>query len=524
MEKCSNLFKSVQSSHELALRYPKVRMKFSGFFISLSLSMASIAHAADSSDWQTPTRDSVQKMAVTLNQTVKLWPVPGLIFRIEDFGAVGDGLTLNTVAIQKAIDVCSAAGGGTVLVHAGDYVTGTIEFKTGVTLQIDRGARILGSLHSADYPDKTPAHLTAMDTILHITKSLIYAEGCDHIGIRGQGIIDGRGVKKNWPRKNTGPHPPVNDRPFLIRVIECRNVEMDGIHLRDSASWMEDYLNCDDLILDGVNVENQGNYNNDGFDIDGCRNVIVRNCFINSWDDAMCFKGAGLREMQNVLVENCTAYSGCNCLKYGTDSEADFKNVLIRNVKLGGVPADLPAFKRRNATSGISWESVDSGSLQDIIVSNARIDRVDSPIFLRIGDRGRKIPGLQKTDPGSLSRIIFEQIGGSDNGVRGSIIAGIPGARIEDVLIRDMNLSMAGGGKSISGSALPENIADYPDSNMFGESSPAYGFWLRHAKGVSFENVRIDPKRPDERPEFNAGDDTRAILLNGSAISDVAKQ
>ena len=238
MEKCSNLFKSVQSSHELALRYPKVRMKFSGFFISLSLSMASIAHAADSSDWQTPTRDSVQKMAVTLNQTVKLWPVPGLIFRIEDFGAVGDGLTLNTVAIQKAIDVCSAAGGGTVLVHAGDYVTGTIEFKTGVTLQIDRGARILGSLHSADYPDKTPAHLTAMDTILHITKSLIYAEGCDHIGIRGQGIIDGRGVKKNWPRKNTGPHPPVNDRPFLIRVIECRNVEMDGIHLRDSASWI----------------------------------------------------------------------------------------------------------------------------------------------------------------------------------------------------------------------------------------------------------------------------------------------
>jgi polygalacturonase len=499
-------------------------MKFSGVFLVLCLSIRSVAYAADTSDWQTATRDSVQQMAATLTQTLKPWPVPSQTFRVEDFGAVGDGVALNTVAIQKAIDACSAAGGGVVLVHSGDYVTGTLELKSGVMLQVDQGAKILGSLHSADYPDKTPAHSTAMDTILHITKSLIYADSCQHIGIRGQGVIDGRGVKKNWPRKNTGPHPPVNDRPFLMRIIECHGVVIDGIHLRDSASWMEDYLNCDDLILDGVNVENQGNYNNDGFDIDGCQNVIVRNCFINSWDDAMCFKGAGLREMHNVLVENCTAYSGCNCLKYGTDSEADFKNVLIRNVKLAGVPADLPAFKRRNATSGISWESVDSGSLEDIVVNNARIDRVDSPIFLRIGDRGRKIPDLQKTGPGSLRRIIFEQINGSDNGVRGSIIAGIPTGRIEDVLIRDMNLSMTGGGKSMSATAIPEDIADYPDSNMFGESSPAYGFWLRHAERISFENVRIDPQRRDERPEFFAGDDTKGVQLNGSPISDVAKQ
>ena len=499
-------------------------MNIRGLFFAFTLSMVSIVHAADSSDWQPVTRDSVEQMAATLTQTLKPWPIPSQTFRVEDYGAIGDGVTLNTVAIQKAIDACSVAGGGIVLVHSGDYVTGTLELKNSVMLQVDQGARILGSLHSADYPDKTPAHMTAMDTVLHITKSLIYADGCQHVGIRGQGVIDGRGVRKNWPRKNTGPHPPVNNRPFLLRIIECRGVVIDGIHLRDSASWMEDYLNCDDLILDGVNVENQGNYNNDGFDIDGCRNVIVRNCFINSWDDAMCFKGAGLREMHNVLVENCTAYSGCNALKYGTDSEADFKNVLIRNVKLGGVPADLPAFKRRNATSGVSWESVDSGSLEDIVVSNARIDRVDSPIFLRIGDRGRKIPGLQKTGPGSVRRIIFEDITGSDNGIRGSIIAGIPLGRIEDVLIRNFTLSMAGGGKPISAASIPENIADYPDSNMFGESSPACGFWLRHAEGVSFENVRIDPQRRDERPEFFASDDTRGILLNGSPISEVAKR
>ena len=371
------------------IRYANARVRAKVFYIAVFLSITSTLFAAD---WQTATRDSVGQMAAMLTQTLKPWPVPNRTFRVEDYGAIGDDLTLNTLAIQRAIDACSAAGGGVVLFDRGDFVTGTLQLKTGVMLQIDRSARILGSLRSSDYPDKVPAHQTAMDSILHITKSLIYADGCQRIGIRGAGTIDGRGVRKNWPRKNTGPHPPVNDRPFLLRIIECRQVVIDGIHLRDSASWMEDYLNCDDLIIQNLNVENQGNYNNDGFDIDGCRNVIVRDCFINAWDDAMCFKGAGLRDMQNVLVENCAAYSGCNALKYGTDSEAGFQNILIRNVKLGGVPKDLPAFKRRNATSGISWESVDSGMLQNIVVSGAQIDRADSPIFLRIGDRGATSP------------------------------------------------------------------------------------------------------------------------------------
>jgi polygalacturonase len=215
----------------------------------------------------------------------------------------------------------------------------------------------------------------------------------------------------------------------------------------------------------------------------------------------MCFKGAGGREMENVLVENCTAYSGCNALKFGTNSEAGFRNVLIRNVRLGGVPVDLPAFHRRNAISGISWESVDGGTIEDVVVSGARIDRADSPIFVRLGNRS----GI-----GAIDHLVFEQISGSDNGSRGSIIAGIPGARVKNVVVRDMNISIAGGGK-VKGGAIPEAIGDYPESSMFGENSPAYGFWLRHAEGISFENVKIRPTKPDGRPGFLAGDDTLEI-------------
>jgi polygalacturonase len=241
-------------------------------------------------------------MANTLTETLKPWPVPERVFRVEDFGAVGDGSTLNTVALQKAIDACSAAGGGTVRLEKGDYVTGTIDLKSGVMLEVAKSARLLGSTNIADYPDRVPVHQTVMDTWMKLTQSLIYAENCERIGICGEGVIDGRGSHQNFP----GPNGigSVTGRPFLIRMIECRKVVMNGIHLRNAGAWMENYLDCDDVILQGIQVENQANWNNDGIDLDGCRNVIVRDCLINSEDDGLCFKGAGLRTMENVLVEN----------------------------------------------------------------------------------------------------------------------------------------------------------------------------------------------------------------------------
>jgi hypothetical protein len=178
------------------------------------------------------------------------------------------------------------------------------------------------------------------------------------------------------------------------------------------------------------------------------------------------------------------------------------------------VPENLPAFKRRRATSGVSWETVDGGTLRNIMVRDAHIDRVDSPIFLRIGNRQRNGGA-----PGSISHIIFQHITGSDNGQRGSIIAGIPGAKVKDVMVRNLNLAMAGGGSTKRSETIPENIADYPDSNMFGEVTPALGFWMRHAEGVWFEQVVITPKKSDERPEFLAGDDVFGVMFNGAEIS-----
>jgi len=202
-------------------------------------------------------------------------------------------------------------------------------------------------------------------------QSLIYAENCDRIGIRGAGVIDGRGTRENFPGKNDIGAMP--NRPFLIRMVECRNIVIDGITLKDPASWTQNYLNCENLILQGVRVNSLSNWNNDAFDIDGCRNVIVRDCSSRSVDDGLCFKGAGLRTLENVLVENSEFRTPCNAIKFGTDSQGDFRNILIRNVTIGGTPA--PALhKSRVSISGISLQSVDGGTLENILVTGVRMD------------------------------------------------------------------------------------------------------------------------------------------------------
>jgi Glycosyl hydrolases family 28 len=301
-----------------------------------------------------------------------------------------------------------------------------------------------------------------------------------------------------------------------MRVIDCRDIVIDGITLKDSACWMQNYLNCENLILQHVTVDNQANWNNDGVDIDSCRNVIVRDCFINAEDDGMCFKGAGLKPMENVLVENCKFYSTCNPLKFGTDSQGDFRNVLVRNCEVGGPSESMRAINRRKASSGISWEVVDGGTLENILATNIHIVLADSPLFLRLGNRGRTLPELPKPKPGILRRIIFENITGGFNGKTGSIFSGIPSARIEDVIVRNVDIFVRGGGKKLAPeTVIPEKENAYPDAKMFGSIQPAYGFWVRHTNNVKFENILITPGEPDERPLFYFESNTQNIIQGG---------
>jgi Glycosyl hydrolases family 28 len=456
--------------------------------------------------WVAGLRADLEQMARELTARLRPWRGPSLVVRPEAFGH-RQGDALSTRAIQAALDAAAERGGGTVRLSNGDYVSGTLDLRSNTRLQVAKGARLLGSLNLADYPPRVAARHTMMDVVTGVTQSLIFAQGCRDIGLGGEGTIDGRGSRQNFPGNESITGLP--GRPFLIRALDCHGVHVQGLHLKDSAAWMQNYLHCEDLLIERLHVENQANYNNDGMDIDGCRHVIVRNCLINSEDDGICFKGSSERPTEQVLIENCRVHSTSNALKFGTDSEAPLRRLLARNLRLGGPSPRMRALRRRRAQSGISWESVDGKVVEDILATDIEIVRAESPLFLRLGDRGRTQPGQPKPGPGKLRRIVYERISGDDNGPRGSYFVGLPDHPIEDVVIRDLRLQVnAAQGLGPDEHAVSEFQGVYPDAAMIGKLAPAYGLWTRHVRNLTLERVEFVPTSPDPRPMIETLDTT----------------
>lgn len=463
--------------------------------------------------WANKLRTDLESMARELTARLRPWRGPSLVIRPEAFGR-RPGDALSTRAIQAAIDAAAERGGGTVRLSDGDYVSGTLDLRSNTRLEVAKGARLIGSVHLADYPPRIAARRTMMDVVTGVTQSLIFAQGCRNIGLGGEGLIDGRGSRQNFPGDESITGLP--GRPFLIRALDCHGVHVEGLQLKDSAAWMQNYLDCEDLLIERIQVENQANYNNDGLDIDGCRHVIVRNSFINSEDDGICFKGSSGRPTEHVLVENCRIHSTSNALKFGTDSEAPFRRVLARNLELGGPADSMPAIRRRPAESGISWESVDGGVVEDVLATNINIVHAESPLFLRLGDRGRVRPGQPRPPPGRLRRIVYDRITGDDTGARGSYFVGLPSHPIEDVVIRDLRVRVnAARGVPPDEHAVSEFEGAYPDPAMIGNLAPAYGLWTRHVRNLTLEQVAFVPTSPDPRPMIETLDTTELCRKAG---------
>ena len=491
----------------------RTRISRRAFGASLTaLAAASTAHAAPDGlpGWINPLRRDLEAMADRLTAMLKPWSGPERVFTPEAYGHVA-GAALSTKAIQAAIDAAAQAGGGVARLAQGDYVSGALDMRSGVKLDIAGGARLLGSLNLADWPERIARRRTVQDTNMGMNQSLIFAEGLRDIAIGGDGTIDGRGGRFHGDETIHG----TPGRPFLLRVIDCRNVHISGLFMKDSPCWMQNYLNCDNLLIEKLRVENQCNWNNDGMDIDGCRNVIVRGCHISSGDDGICFKGAAQAPAENILIENCTVFTSCNALKLGTDSQSGFRNVLARNLILGGVDDTMRHIKPVDASTGISWEMVDGGHAENILCRNIEIVRARSPFFLRLDDRGRVQPDQPKPPVGSLRRIVFEHVRGADNGPRGSFFIGAPSQAVEDVALIDVRLSQRPAAKAVAEADIPEMHDDYPDADMLrphGDLAPAYGLWARHVHGLTLKEYRVTPTGPDPRPEYVMDSDVSGAI------------
>ena len=415
-----------------------------------------------------------------------------------------------TASLQKAIDEASERGGGIVRIDEGNVRTGTLVLRSHVYLEVRTGARLTASDDLADFPEHIAKRRTVQDTNMGMNQSLIFAEGCTDIGIFGGGVISGQGTPDHFPGDETCNGTP--GRPFLIRMIDCRNITLRDITLTQSACWMQNYLNCENLHLDHITVRNHANYNNDGIDVDGCRRVYIHDVRISSGDDALCFKGASERATEDVLVENCDFDSACNAIKIGTDTQGDFRRILIRHCHAGGLSEDPSGLKHAGSDSAVSLEMLDGGTVEDIWITGLHVSRAFSPFFVRIEDRGRVKPEDPKPGVGILRRVLIEHVRGYDCGPRGSYMIGSPLRAIEQIAFSDVLIEQYASKKYEKPEDYPEFIGVYPDAHMIDDigDAPAYALWTRHVRGLSLRDYRVIADSEEKRPETVFEDTTFA--------------
>lgn len=424
-------------------------------------------------------------------------PAPGPIatptsLNVRDLGAVGDGRTKDTASIQRAIDRAGQNGGGTVTFPPGKYLCGTLILKSKVHLHLELGATLLGSPDIADYPNIPRRYRAYSDNYGY--QSLIQGEDLHDIAITGLGTIDGQGSAF---RTTTD----FDKRPFVLRLTSCKHVTIEGITLRNSAMWMQHYLNCEHVRIRGISVYNHCNYNNDMIDIECCRDVLISDCFGDSDDDAITLKSSGEGPCENITITNCILSSHCNAIKMGTCSYGGFKNIAISNCVISPCRTEKVYSGYISGLAGIALEIVDGGTLDGVTVSNIAITGTQAPIFLRLGDRGRVfLKDMPRPAVGKLRNVIISNVVATQVAGIGCSITGLPGHPVENVTLSNIRIMAAGGGtKEHVTRTIPELPEVYPESTMFG-MLPAYGFYCRHVDGLTFENVVVRTSAPDARP------------------------
>lgn len=440
---------------------------------------------------------------------------PGDGFSVRVFGAAGDGRHLDTSSLQAAIDACAAAGGGTVRFPAGTYLSGTLILKSKVTLWLESGAVLLGSTDLKNFPSRTPAFRSYTD-VNYVERSLLYAEQAEQVSILGPGVIDGQGGAREFQVGHG--REGYKQRPYLIRMIECRQVTLRDVTLRNSPMWVQHYLACDDVLLDGLTVDSVVNANNDGIDIDCCRRVRITNCRLRTGDDAIVLKSTAPRACEQIVVTNCILSSDCNALKCGTESTGGFRDIAISNCVV-----------HDTRLSGIALESVDGGTLEGVTISNIRMARTRNALFLRLGNRARPYlssgpgggegshriePGMTVPGVGRFRNVRISQVTSDGSDAAGCAIAGLPGHPLENIRLEGIRLEFAGGGAAADAQRpVPEEETTYPEYQMFGRL-PAYGFFCRHVRNLVLGGVEVSTVSPDQRPALVC-DDVEDFELRG---------
>lgn len=440
---------------------------------------------------------------------------------VRDFGATGDGITLDTRAIQSAIDTCTNMGGGTVYLPPGNYLTGTITLKDNVTLHVGPNARLLGSTTLTDYPELERPDGTA-DYLEYLSYCLINAYKANHIALTGEGIIDGQGAafpfgveNYNFEDQALASNQQSYNRPTLLRFTDCRDVTISNLTLQHAASWCCNLENCREMRIHGVHLFNRANQNNDGFDLTRCEDVMISDCHIDSGDDAIALKEGGLR----IVITNCIISTRWAAIRIGPESLGVFRDIAVSNCVISDTYG-----------CAVKIQEVEGGIMENISFDNLVMNHVTGPISLRLGGYlGWRNERKESLPIGVMRNIRFSNIHATvaDNayplphevpafpGEKKSCIniTGVPGYFIENVAFSGLHLTFPGGGTLDEAQRIVPELRDrYPEYHMYG-ILPAYGVYLRHVKAITFEDVTFNTAAPDLRPAL-VGEDIEGLELS----------
>jgi len=465
---------------------------------------------------------SVAGILICMQAKAQLTDHKSAVYNVKNFQASGNGRELDTDAINNTIRTAWSAGGGTVYFPPGRYLSASIELKSNITLYLEAGSvieAVSDSVAKYDLPEPNQAAGQFQDYgHSHWKNSLIWGIGLENISIIGPGLIHGKGLKSGFNRfadESKGERKYQDGGPGsgnkAIALKECRNVVLRDFSILHGGHFGILATGVDNLMIEHLKIDS----NRDGMDIDACQNVRINNCSVNTpWDDGICLKasyGLGkIRHCDNITISNCFLSGNFDegtlldatfkrslpeyrsyktgRIKLGTESNGDFKNITITNCIF-------------DESRGIAIESVDGGHIEDIAISNITMRHSsNSPIFIRLGSRLR---GPFNPPVGTVKRISINNLivynAGSQHA---TTISGIPGHPVEDIRMSNIYINHQGGGKPGDNQLVAkENEKGYPEPGMFG-NLPAYGFFIRHAKSIEMNHIKLDYSGTEHRNAF----------------------
>jgi glycosyl hydrolase family 28 len=420
---------------------------------------------------------------------------------VRRFGAAGDGRIKDTAAIQAAIDTC-AGRGGRVSLRDGTFLSGMIRLRSDVVLHIDPTATLLGTQDDADYPTTDPP--TANTQLRNCRKALVYAESARNIRIEGGGTIHGNGDTAQWLGPST-VHPEAT-RPMAIYTALSRDVTIQDITIKNAAMWALVNLEGEGITIRHVNIDSPLSGNRDGIDIVDCHHVLIETSTISSEDDSICIKSGSRRGVDDLIVRKCHIKQSivANGLKFGTASYGSLTHALFEDIIVENVDK-----------AAMAVESVDGADIADVTFRRITVHRAGAPFFVLLGDRGAT-PAGDVHKVGTIDGVRFEEITADrmkhswGSPISGSLLPNGTLHRVQNLTF-DRVAVTAGGGVGAVPADPPEYAGQYPDPNLWG-NTPAYGYFIRHADGVTFESSTTAVSSGDARRAIEARDAQNVVV------------